>query len=96
MGWGRAVLRGEGTSHRGGFSRRKAWALQRSGFSSCGPGALEHRLNSRGAWAQLIRSMWDLPRSETEPVFPAMASRFFTAEPPGKPLNLPEVHMLLH
>ena len=26
--------------------------------------------------------MWDLPRSGTEPVSPALADEFFTAEPP--------------
>ena len=31
------------------------------------------------------RSMWDLPGSEIEPVSPALAGGFFTAEPPGKP-----------
>ena len=29
--------------------------------------------------------MWDLSESGTKPMFPAMASRFFTTEPPGKP-----------
>ena len=28
--------------------------------------------------------MWDLPRSGTEPVSPALASGFFTIEPPGR------------
>ena len=47
----------------------------------------EHRFNS---WvlrcrAQLLHSMWDLPGSETEPVSPALAGRFFTTKLPGKP-----------
>ena len=29
--------------------------------------------------------MWDLPRSATEPMSPALAGRFFTTEPQGKP-----------
>ena len=29
--------------------------------------------------------MWDLPGSGIEPVSPALAGRFFTTEPPGKP-----------
>ena len=29
--------------------------------------------------------MWDLPRAGIEPVSPALADRFFTAEPPEKP-----------
>ena len=49
----------------------------------------EHRLqtrrlsncDSRG----LLRSMWDLPRPGLEPVSPALAGRFSTTVPPGKP-----------
>ena len=81
-------------SHCSGFSRCRAWALGHAGFSSCstwvsscGSQALEHRLSSCGARAQLLRSMWDLPGSEIEPVSPAFVGRFFffTTEPPGKP-----------
>ena len=32
--------------------------------------------------------MCDLPGPETEPVSPALAGRFFTTEPPGKPSEL--------
>ena len=35
---------------------------------------------------------WDLYISGTEPMFPALAGRFFTTEPPGKPSF---VHFLL-
>ena len=40
--------------------------------------AAEHRLQTRrlsscGAWAQLLRGMWDLPRPGLEPVSPALA-----------------------
>ena len=35
--------------HCSGFSCFRAWALGRTGFSSCGSSALESRLNSRGA-----------------------------------------------
>ena len=31
--------------------------------------------------------MWDIPRSTIEPRSPALAGRFFTTEPPGKPYN---------
>ena len=44
-----------------------------------------HRLSSCGSWAQLLRGMWDLPRPGLEPVSPALAGRFSTTEPPGKP-----------
>ena len=43
------------------------------------------RLNSCGSRAYLLRSMWDLPRPGLEPVCPALAGRFSTTAPPGKP-----------
>ena len=50
----------------------------------------EHRLQTRrlsscGLRAQLLCSMWDLPRPGLEPVSPALAGRFLTTAPPGKP-----------
>ena len=50
----------------------------------------EHRLQMRrlsncGSWAQLLRGMWDLPRPGLEPMSPALAGRFSTTAPPGKP-----------
>ena len=50
----------------------------------------EHRLQTRrlsncGSWAQLLRGMWDLPRPVLEPTSPALAGRFSTTAPPGKP-----------
>ena len=51
----------------------------------------EHRLQTRklsscGSRAQLLHGMWDLPRPGLEPVSPALAGRFSTTSPPGKPL----------
>ena len=51
---------------------------------------VEHRLQTRrlsncGSWAQLLRGMWDPPRPGLEPVSPALAGRFSTTVPPGKP-----------
>ena len=43
------------------------------------------RLSSCGARAQLLRGMWDLPRPGLQPVSPALAGRFSTTAPPGKP-----------
>ena len=43
------------------------------------------RLSSCGSWAQLLRGIWDLPRPGLEPVSPALAGRFSTTAPPGKP-----------
>ena len=50
----------------------------------------EHRLQTRrlgncASRAQLLRSMWDLPRPGLEPVSPALAGRLSTTAPPGKP-----------
>ena len=44
------------------------------------------RLSSCGSRAQLLRGMWDLPRPGLEPMSPALAGRFLTTAPPGKPL----------
>ena len=43
------------------------------------------RLSSYGSRAQLLRGTWDLPRPGLEPVSPALAGRFSTTAPPGKP-----------
>ena len=62
----------------------------------CGPLTIaaslvaEHRLQTRGlsscgSRAQLLRSMWDPPRPGLEPASPALAGRFSTTAPPGKP-----------
>ena len=57
----------------------------------------EHRLQSRrlsscGSRAQLLRGMRDLPRPGLDPVSPALAGRFSTTAPPGKPQNAFEIH----
>ena len=54
--------------------------------------AAEHRLQTRrlsscGSRAQLLRGTWDPPRPGLEPVSPALAGRFSTTAPPGKPKN---------
>ena len=51
----------------------------------------EHRLQTRrlsncGSRAQLLLGMWDLPRPGLEHMPPALAGRFSTIAPPGKPL----------
>ena len=53
----------------------------------------EHRLQTRrlsscDSRAQLLRGTWDPPRPGLEPVSPALAGRFSTTAPPGKPLFL--------
>ena len=54
------------------------------GFSSCGSWALEHRLNSCGARAYLLRGMWDFPGPGIKLVSPALAGGFVTTVPQGK------------
>ena len=44
-----------------------------------------HRLSNCGSQAQLLRGMWGLSRPGLEPVAPALAGRFSTTAPPGKP-----------
>ena len=45
----------------------------------------KRRLSSCGSRAQSLHGMWDLPRPRLEPVTPALAGRFSTTAPPGKP-----------
>ena len=50
----------------------------------------KHRLQTRrlsncGPRAPLLRGIWDLPGPGLEPVSPALAGRFLTTAPPGKP-----------
>ena len=54
----------------------------------------EHRLQTRrlssgGSRDQSLRGMWDLPGPGLEPVSPALAGRFSTTAPPGKPYFFP-------
>ena len=61
----------------------------------------EHRLQTRrlsncGSQAQPLRGMWDLPRPGLEPVSPALAGRFSTTAPPGKPTPGFSCHLLFH
>ena len=58
------------------------------GLSSCSSWALEHRLSSCRAQALVLQGMGNLPGLGIEPVSPALAGRFFTTEPPGKPSHL--------
>ena len=60
------------------------------GLSLSRPLVAEHRLqscrlSSCGSRAQLLHGMWDLPRPGLEPVSSALAGRFSTTAPPGKP-----------
>ena len=55
--------------------------------------AAEHRLqtcrlSNCGSRAQLPRGTWDPPTPGLEPVSPALAGRFSTTAPPGKPYHI--------
>ena len=53
--------------------------------SCCGAQAPDAQAQYCGSQAQLLRGMWDPPRPGLEPVSPALAGRFSTTAPPGKP-----------
>ena len=99
-----ATLRcGAWASHCSGFSCCGARALGvrasvvvACGLNSCGSRVLERRLSSCGARAQLLRGMWDPPGPGLEPVSPALAGRFLTTAPPGKPLNVQDFKNAFH
>ena len=56
-----------------GCSLLRSTGCRRAGFNICSAGA------------QLLCSTWYLPGPGIEPMSPALAGRFFTTEPPGKP-----------
>ena len=45
------------------------------------------RLSNSGSRTQPLHGMWDFPIPGLEPVSPALAGRFSTTAPPGKPSN---------
>ena len=53
-------------------------------LNSRGMRGLEHRLSSCGAWASVLRGMWDLCGPGLEPASPALAGGFLTTAAPGK------------
>ena len=69
----------------------RARASHFSGFSTCcGAQAPEHvSFRSCDAGTQWFRSMWDLPRADTEFMYPALAGRFLITGPPGKSKEKP-------
>ena len=78
-----------------GFSCYRAWALcvQASAVAvrriCCfSPRALKCGLSSCGTWAQLLWSMWDLPRPGIKPVSPELPGGFLTTGPPEKSTNI--------
>ena len=63
--------------------------------SGCGLQALARGLNSCGAQAQLLHGMWNLPGPGIKPMTPALAGRFLSTAPPGKPKNSRILHTWL-
>lgn len=59
--------------------------LHHTGFSCCGFQAPACWLSRCSAQAQPRRGLWDLLGPGLEPMQPALAGRFSTAESPGKP-----------
>ena len=53
--------------------------------SRCGAQVPDAQAQQLWLTGQLLRGMWDLPRPGLEPVSPALAGRFSTTAPPGKP-----------
>ena len=70
---GTFLICGVQASHCSGFSRCEAWALGHLGSVLEFSRALEHSLNSCGAWAELLQRPWDLPGSGIEGMFLALA-----------------------
>lgn len=66
----------------------------RTGFGSCDPRALERRLSSCGAGAQLLCGLWGLPGAGIEPVSSALTSGFLSTGPPGKSSALSICHFV--
>ena len=58
-------------------------------------GLQTRRLSSCGSRAQLLRGTWDPPGPGLEPVSPALAGRFSTTAPPGKPFHIFKVKLNL-
>ena len=76
------------------FSSCRKWGplfiAVRGPFTIVAPPVAGHRLQTRrlsscGSQAQLLHGMWDPPRPGLEPMSPALAGRFSTTAPPGKP-----------
>ena len=70
--------------------RGPLFIVMRGPLTIAAPPVAGHRLQARrlsscGSRAQLLRGVWDPPRPGLEPMSPALAGRFSTTAPPGKP-----------
>ena len=71
---GAALLATAGGPLTEGLLLPRSWAVGHTGFGGC------------GTWLSCSAALGSLPVSGIEPVSPALAGRFFTTEPSGKPL----------
>ena len=74
--------------------REPLFIAVRGPFTIVAPPVAGHRLQMRrlsscGSRSQLLRGTWEPPRPGLEPASPALAGRFSTTAPPGKPLSYP-------
>ena len=75
-----AASGGHSSSRCAGLSLWRPLLLRSTGSSHAGSVIVAQR-------AQLLRGMWYLPRPGLEPMSPALAGRFSTTVPPGKPIT---------
>ena len=73
------LRRARATLHRG------ARASHCHSLSCCGAQAPDTQAQQLWLTGSVAPLMWDLPRPGLEPVSPALAGRFLTTAPPGKP-----------
>ena len=74
-----------GTEEPGGWPSMGSHRVGHDWSDLAAAAAADHRLNSCGTWAWLLRSVWDLSKSGIKTKSPALAGGFLTTEPPGKP-----------
>ena len=79
-----AASGGYSSSQCAGFSLWRPLLLRSTGSRHAGSVVVTHG-SSCDSRVQLLCGMWDLPRPGLEPVSPALAGRFSTTAPPGKP-----------
>ena len=93
-----AVSGGSSLLHRMGFSLQSLLLLRsmgsgRVGFHSCGLQALELRLSSHGAWAQLLHDKWNLPGPGIKPMSLALPGDSYPLYHQGSPR--PSISLLI-
>ena len=68
------------------FAQSQSYPTLREPMDCCPPGSSVHEISLQEYWSWLtFPSPGDLPRSGIKRMFPALAGKSFTSEPPGKP-----------